>query len=99
MAIAGWESETKLHPLVALAAPKNVQDAILADSKRAAVVDIIAFRYWWQTDKDLFAPNGGENLSPRQFQRQFWLHVAALAGDWKHRLGTFRPDGRHADYQ
>jgi hypothetical protein len=87
--IAGWESETKLHPLVALAAPKNVQDAILADSKRAAVVDIIAFRYWWQTDKDLFAPNGGENLSPRQFQRQ-WKgglpsdeNLAAMAAEYR----------------
>jgi hypothetical protein len=69
--IAQWESETKRHPLVALSATKDVQDAILADAKRAAVVDVIDFRYWWQTDKGLFAPNGGQNLSPRQFERQW----------------------------
>ena len=69
--IGDWESEKKQHPLIALAAPKNVQDAILADAKRTAVVDIIALRYWWQTDDDVFAPDGGENQSPRQFQRQW----------------------------
>ncbi len=69
--IGGWERDTQRHPLVALAATKDVQDAILADAKRAAVVDVICFRYWWQTDKGLFAPRGGQNLSPRQFERQW----------------------------
>jgi hypothetical protein len=32
---------------------------------------VICFRYWWQTDKGLFAPRGGQNLSPRQFERQW----------------------------
>jgi len=69
--IRDWEAQTGLHPLVALATPKNVQDAILADDARARVVDLICFRYWWQTKKGLFAPDGGQNLSPRQFERQF----------------------------
>jgi hypothetical protein len=69
--IGHWEQETKRHPLVALAVTKDVQDAILADEKRAAVVNVICFRYWWKTAKGLFAPNGGENLSPRQFERQW----------------------------
>ncbi|HTB82264.1 MAG TPA: DUF6298 domain-containing protein [Candidatus Sulfotelmatobacter sp.] len=69
--VGDWENEKHLHPLIALAAPKNVQDAILADAKRTAVVDIIAFRYWWQTDDGMFAPDGGNSLSPRQFQRQW----------------------------
>ena len=69
--IADWEAYTHRHPLVALAATKDVQDAILSDAKRAAVVDVICFRYWWQTDRGLFAPDGGQNLSPRQFERQF----------------------------
>jgi hypothetical protein len=69
--IGRWEGETKRHPLVALSAPKDVQDAILADAQRAAVVDVIDFKYWWQTDKGLFAPDGGQNLSPRQFERQW----------------------------
>jgi hypothetical protein len=69
--IGDWEAEKNQHPLIALAAPKNVQDAILADAKRAGVVDIIALRYWWLTDDDAFVPDGGENQSPRQFQRQW----------------------------
>ena len=70
--VGDWEAETKQHPLVALACPKNVQDAILADAQRRAVVDVVCFRYWWQTKKGgLFAPAGGLNLSPRQFERQW----------------------------
>jgi len=69
--IGDWENETKNHPLIALAATKDVQDAILADTKRAPVVDVICFRYWWQTGRGLFAPKGGQNQSPRQFERQW----------------------------
>jgi hypothetical protein len=87
--IGDWENETGHHPLIALAAPKNVQDAILADTTRATIVDIIAFRYWWQTDKGLFSPPGGQNLSPRQFERQ-WKggspsdeNLAAMAAEYR----------------
>ena len=90
--IGDWERETKFHPLIALATPKDVQDAILADAKRAAVVDVICFRYWWQTDKGLFAPRGGENLSPRQFERQ-WKggsptdeNLAAMASEYRRKF-------------
>lgn len=69
--IGGWERDTGRKALVALACPKNVQDAILADAQRRAVVDVICFRYWWQTDDGLFAPKGGQSLSPRQFERQW----------------------------
>jgi len=85
-----WEKQNKQHkPIIALAAPKNVQDAILADAKRAAVVDVIAFRYWWQTDKGLYAPEGGLNLSPRQFQRMLRggaptdLNLASMAAEYR----------------
>ncbi len=87
--IAGWERETGRKELVALAAAKDVQDAILADAKRAALVDVICFRYWWQTEKGLFAPKGGQNLSPRQFERQ-WKggmpsdeNLAAMAAEYR----------------
>ena len=66
-----WERETGRHPLVALSCTKDVQDAVLADPKRSAVVDLIDFRYWWQTARGLFAPPGGKNLAPRQFERQW----------------------------
>jgi Family of unknown function (DUF6298) len=87
--IGDWESEAHLHPLIALAAPKNVQDAILADAKRAAVVDIIAFRYWCRTDDDVFAPDGGENYAPREKFR-LWKggapsdeNLAAMAAEYR----------------
>ena len=90
--IGDWERATKNRPLIALAATKNVQDAILGDAKRAAVVDVICFRYWWQTDKGLFAPDGGQNLSPRQFERQ-WKggppsdeNLAAMAAEYRQKF-------------
>lgn len=90
--IGDWEHETQHHPLIALAATKDVQDAILADEKRRAVVDVICFRYWWRTDRGLFAPKGGQNLSPRQFERQ-WKggspsdeNLAAMAKEYHHKF-------------
>ncbi|HEY7089706.1 MAG TPA: DUF6298 domain-containing protein [Tepidisphaeraceae bacterium] len=61
--IGEWEKETGKHPMIALAVPKNVQDAILADPARAAVVDVIFIR------PDLYEVPGGANLSPRQWSR------------------------------
>jgi len=58
-------------PLIALSCTKDVQDAILADEQRGAIVDVIDFRYWWRTDKGEFTPPGGMNLAPRQFERQW----------------------------
>jgi len=58
-------------PLIGLSAPRDVQDAILADRKRAAHVDVIDFKYWWQSPKGLFAPKGGQNLAPRQHEREW----------------------------
>ena len=90
--IGDWENKAKNHPLVALAVTKDVQDAILADAKRAAIVDVICFRYWWQTDKGLFAPHGGQNQSPRQFERR-WKggspsdeNLAAMAAEYRQKF-------------
>jgi hypothetical protein len=70
--IADWEKENSgKSPVIALSATKDVQDAILADSKRGATVDVIDFRYWWRTERGEFAPPGGKNLAPRQFERQW----------------------------
>ena len=47
-----------------------MQDAILADSVRGAVVDVIDLTYWFRTDKgEEFAPAGGLSLAPRQHLR------------------------------
>lgn len=68
--IREWEQETGLHPLIALSATKDVQDAILNDPVRAAVVDIIDIRYWHYRENDtVYAPAGGQNLAPRQHAR------------------------------
>lgn len=87
--IAGWEKKTKNHPLIALCATKDVQDSILADQSRTAIVDTIVFRYWWRTNKGLFVPEGGQNKSPRQFERQ-WRggaptdeNLAAMAAEYR----------------
>jgi hypothetical protein len=77
------------RPLIALSATKDVQDAILADAKRSAVVDVIDFRYWWRTDKGEFAPPGGKNLAPRQFERQWRggrpndVNLAGMAAEYR----------------
>lgn len=88
--IGEWKRQnTQSKPIVALAAPKNVQDAILADAKRAEIVDVIAFRYWWRSDKGLYAPDGGQDLAPRQFQRQLGgtppsdVNLATMAAEYR----------------
>jgi hypothetical protein len=68
--VAEWEKETGKHPLIGLSATKDVQDALLADPTRAAVVDVIDIRYWWyQAEGSAYAPKGGQNLAPRQHAR------------------------------
>jgi hypothetical protein len=92
--IAEWEKEKGHRKLIALSCTRDVQDAILDDSQRQAVVDVIDFRYWWQTDKGLFAPKGGQNLAPRQFERQ-WKggkpndrNLAEMAAEYRGRFPT-----------
>lgn len=68
--VAEWERETGKKPLIALSAPKDVQDAILADPVRAPLVSVIQIRYWWyMPNGSAYAPPGGKNLSPRQWMR------------------------------
>jgi hypothetical protein len=69
--VAGGGEQRANTPIVALSAPKDVQDAILADPERAKHVDVIDIRYWAYTAGDgLYAPKGGQNLAPRQHLRQ-----------------------------
>src|SRR5690606_12318577 len=49
----------------------DVQDAILDDPERAPHVDIIDIRYWYYSGRGgTYGPQGGQNLAPRQHQRQ-----------------------------
>ena len=70
--IKAWEKESGKKALIALSTTKDVQDAILADPDRAAVVDMIDIRYWhYQTDGKAYAPPGGQSLAPRQQARLY----------------------------
>lgn len=91
--IAEWKHETGLRPLIALSAPKDVQDAILADQNRSAVVDIIDLTYWFRNAEGVeFTPSGGQSLAPRQHQRAFkgkrptTESIAAMAREYRERF-------------
>jgi len=91
--IAEWKHETGLRPLIALSAPKDVQDAILADQNRSAVVDIIDLTYWFRNAEGVeFSPSGGQSLAPRQHQRAFkgkrptTESIAAMAREYRERF-------------
>ncbi|HTY89188.1 MAG TPA: DUF6298 domain-containing protein [Candidatus Acidoferrum sp.] len=89
--VGEWERETGRQALVALSCTKDVQDAILADPQRRPLVDVVQFKYWWTTDKGTFAPKGGQNLAPRQFERQWKggrptdANLASMAAEYRQR--------------
>jgi hypothetical protein len=65
-----WEKENKKREIIGLSTTKDVQDVVLADKKRASVIDIIDIRYWhYQADGTTYEPKGGQNLAPRQHAR------------------------------
>ena len=68
--VAEWEAKTGKHALVALSCNKDVQDSILQDPVLRKVVDIIHIEQWYYAQKGLYAPEGGKNLAPRQYQRR-----------------------------
>ena len=67
--VSEWEQENG-KVLVDLAVNKDVQDAILKDPKRSKVVDIIDIEQWFYHNKGEYAPQGGVNMAPRQYQRK-----------------------------
>lgn len=75
--------------LIALSAPRDVQDAILSNPRRAAVVDIIEFKYWWYAGDETFAPAGGTRLAPRQHLRK-WKGGRASAADLARMVSEYR---------
>lgn len=68
--ISEWQQEKGRQVLVALAVNKDVQDSILTDPVRSKVVDIIDIEQWFRHDKGEYAPPGGVNMAPRQYQRK-----------------------------
>lgn len=78
--ILAWQNETGKKALVALSCTKDVQDRILQEARYADLIAAIDIRYWYKDGNDnLFAPEGGLNLSPRQFERI----MKPSAASWK----------------
>lgn len=68
--IDSWQKENHKDAMVGLSATKDVQDGILNEKERAALVDVIDIRYWcYRPDSSCYAPQGGVNLAPRQHAR------------------------------
>jgi hypothetical protein len=68
--IGEWEKETGKNVIVALGVTKDVQDAILADPVRSKLVEIIDTKAWnYLPDGKMYAPGGGHNIAPRQYDR------------------------------
>ncbi len=68
--ILAWQQETGKKVLVALSCTKDVQDSILKNKKYSNLISAIDIKYWYvDGNGNLFAPEGGLNLSPRQFER------------------------------
>jgi len=69
--VNNFQLQSKNQSLIGLSATKDVQDAILKDSKRSKIVDVIDIRYWYyKQDGEAYAPEGGKNLAPRQHARK-----------------------------
>lgn len=67
-----WETAHKRKEIIGLSATKDVQDAILADPARSAVINVIDIRYWYyQANGTAYEPIGGQSLAPRQQARIF----------------------------
>jgi hypothetical protein len=68
--IAAWKRETGKPAIIGLSTTKDVQDAILEDKTRLSTIDLIDIRYWYyQQNGTAYAPQGGQNLAPRQHAR------------------------------
>jgi hypothetical protein len=68
--ILEWEKEKGKKVIIGLSVTKDVQDAILADPVRGKAISVIDIRQWhYQPDGSVYAPQGGQNLAPRQHAR------------------------------
>jgi hypothetical protein len=78
--IAGWEKENQTKLLVMLPGTKDVQDAVLSDPKRAAMVNIVDVIQWHnRKDGSLYAPPGGVSLAGRQYARIYEVGETSFA--------------------
>jgi hypothetical protein len=74
--IKEWEQKKNRKVLVSLAVNKDVQDSVLHHPELSSVVNIITIEQWFYNSKGLYAPDGGQNMSPRQYLRKIKTGVA-----------------------
>jgi len=68
--ISEWEKQNKQKVMVMLPGTKEVQDAILADTKYSSIVSAVDIIQWqYRKDGSLYAPAGGVSLTERQYAR------------------------------
>ncbi|WP_114748478.1 DUF6298 domain-containing protein [Pleomorphovibrio marinus] len=68
--VRDWKEDNENESLVLLSATKDVQDGILRKAEWRELVDVIDIRYWYyQKEGELYAPEGGKHLAPRQHAR------------------------------
>ncbi len=68
--IRQWKEEHPGGELIGLSVTKDVQDAILKDPHYASLINVIDIKYWhYQANGEAYAPQGGQNLAPRQHAR------------------------------
>jgi hypothetical protein len=88
--IRNWEALHSKKELIALSTTKDVQDSILANKSYSNVVDVIDIRYWnYQRNGELYAPEGGQHLAPRQHARLL-RPKAATFEDVYHAVSTYK---------
>jgi hypothetical protein len=64
--IVEWEKESGADVHIGLGAPKDVIDAVLADTTRAGAVDVLDLRcFWLSADGEVRGPRGGEQVPGR----------------------------------
>ena len=74
--IKEWEQKNGKKVMVSLAVNKDVQDSVLHNPELSSVVNIITIEQWFYNHKGLYAPDGGLNMSPRQYLRKIRAGVA-----------------------
>ncbi|MCI6504342.1 MAG: DUF6298 domain-containing protein [Prevotella sp.] len=68
--VGEWERATGRDVKVSLSCNKDIQDSIMQDPELRRIVEIINIEQWWYAQNDVYAPEGGKNLAPRQYLRR-----------------------------
>ena len=107
--IGEWEKENNQNVMVMLPGTKDVQDAILADPKRSAMVDAIDVLQWhYRNNGSLYAPVGGQSIATRQYVRimdvgetsfsQHYRAVSEFHTKYPEKAIVYSAGGRYANW-